>query len=204
MDTSKHSLSNFHSIKIRNNSPGTPSNQKYMKKLLTLCFSLLTFTSFATQVPKLSLAQLVANSDHIIIGKITLVDMIDDKGMRVTNLTARTGPGLPHTIRLHVTVQTNGVLLTNSKQVPKTLIMPLWPWWYNQLDLVKKAEEGQTRIFLLKGQSFGLTYMADCSRPLSERSQIEELIKTKGTTQPTSPPPAAPKPKKLTTSPSGR
>jgi len=165
-----------------------------MKTFWTLCLGLLAFTAFATSVPPRSLAQLVADSDHIIIGKITLVDMVDDRGRQVTNLTARTGPGLHNTIRLNATVQTNGVLLTNSKQMPQTLIMPLWPWWHHTLGQIKDAEEGQTRILLLKGPDFGFAYMNGCSRPLSERSEIEELLKTKGT-KPSSPQPPAPKPK---------
>ncbi|MCD6051622.1 MAG: hypothetical protein K0Q55_3031 [Verrucomicrobia bacterium] len=165
-----------------------------MKAFWTLCLGLLAFTAFATSVPPRSLAQLVADSDHIIIGKITLVDMVDAKGRQVTNLPTRTGPGLPNTIRLNVTVQTNGVLLTNSKQVPPTLTIPLDSVWHYSLGQIKDAEEGQTRILLLKGPDFGFAYMNGCSRPLSERSEIEELLKTKGT-KPSSPPPPAPKPK---------
>jgi hypothetical protein len=150
-----------------------------MKTFWSLCFSLLVFTAFATSVPPRSLAQLVADSEHIIIAKITLVDMVDEKGQQVTNPTARTGPGLSHTIRLNATVQTNGVLLSNSKHMPQTLVIPLWPWWHHTLGQIKDIEEGQTRILLLKGSDFNLAYPASCSRPISERSQIEELIKSK-------------------------
>ncbi len=166
-----------------------------MKAFWTLCLGLLALTIFATSVPPRSLAQLAADSDHIIIGKVTLVDMVNAKGKPITDLKAKTGPGLRNTIRLNVTIQTNGVLLTNSKQVPPTLTIPLDSAWHYSLGQIKEAEEGKTRILLLKGPDFGFAYMNGCSRPLSERSQIEELIKAKGTTQPTSPLPAAPKPK---------
>ncbi len=150
-----------------------------MKIFWTLCFCLLAFTSFATSLPPRSLAQLVTDYDHVIIGKVTLVDMIDAKGKQITNLTARTGPGLYHTIRLNITVQTNGVLLTNSKHVPPTLIIPLDSAWHYSLGQIKTAEEGQTRIFLLKGANFDFAYSAGCSRALSDRPQIEDLIKPK-------------------------
>lgn len=150
-----------------------------MKTFWTLCFCLLAFTTFATSLPPRSLTELVADSDHIIIGKIIKVDMIDAKGKPVTNLDARTGPGLSHTIRLNVNVQTNGVLLTTSKQVPQTLIIPLDSTWHYSLGQIKTAEEGQTRILLLKGATFDFAYPVSCSRPLSDRPQIEELIKAK-------------------------
>ena len=148
-----------------------------MKHFSLLLWLLLPGMCGATSVMPKSLTNLVAEADHVVIGKVTVVDMIDDEGHQVTNLSARTGPDLPNTIRLNVTVQTNGVLFTTATQVPQNLTIPLWPAWHHTLEQIKGIEEGQTRIFLLKGSSFGFAYVAGCSRELSERPEIERLLK---------------------------
>lgn len=150
-----------------------------MKTIWSLCFFLLSLNVFATSVMPLSLAELISSSDHVVIGKITKVDMVDAKGKQITNLEAKTGPGLHNTIRLNVTVQTNGVLFTNAKQAPESLTIPIWSMWHYSLGQIKQAEEGQTRILLLKGTNFNFSYSTGCSRPLSDRPQIEDLIKSK-------------------------
>ena len=150
-----------------------------MKRILIGLLALAPCLAGATSVPPRSLTNLVADADHVVIGKVTLVDMVDDKGAQVTNLTERTGPGLPHTIRLHVAVQTNGVLFTTAQRVPPTVTISLWPLWHHTLEQIKGVEEGQTRIFLLKGPEFGFVYVAGFSRQLSERPEIESLIKDK-------------------------
>lgn len=150
-----------------------------MKRLLIALLALSPCLAAGTSVPPRSLTNLVADADHVIIGKVTLVDMVDDKGNQVTNLTARTGPGLPNKIRLQVSVETNGVLFTTADRVPPTLTISLWPLWHHTLEQIKGIEEGQTRIFLLKGPEFGFVYVGGFSRQLSERPEIERLIKEK-------------------------
>jgi len=65
-----------------------------MRRLLMGLLVLAPCLAGATSVPPRSLTNLVADADHVIIGKVTLVDMVDHKGNQVTNLAARTGPGL--------------------------------------------------------------------------------------------------------------
>lgn len=162
-----------------------PGKQKFCERKMRSVFVLLLFflpgSLFATSVMPRSLTNLVADADHVIIGKVTLVDMVDEKGNQVTNLTARTGPGLGNTIRLHVSVETNGVLFTTANQVPATLTIDLCSMWHYSLEQIKQVEEHQTSVFLLKGSHFGAVYPAYFSRALTERAEIEKLLTIKAT-----------------------
>jgi hypothetical protein len=133
--------------------------------------------SATTIIPK-SLTNLVADADHVLVGKVTLVDMVDGNGKQVTDLEAHTGPALSNVIRLHVDVETNGVLYTTSQQVPAGIVIPLWPMWHYSLRQIKKVE-GTVGIFLLKGKDFGAVYPGGFHRDLSEKAEIEALLTSK-------------------------
>lgn len=94
----------------------------------------------ATSVPEPPLEELVLDSDHILAGTVRLVDMVDRDGNQVTDPGAMTGPGRSNTIRLHVVVDSDGVILTNAPSVPKEVIIPLWTAWHYSLHDVKQAE----------------------------------------------------------------
>ncbi len=123
-----------------------------------------------------SLTNLVADADHVIIGRITLVDMVDEKGRAITNIEARTGPFLQNTIRFHVRIETNGILVTTAKHVPETIMISLWSAWHYSLGQIKELEGTESRIFLLKGPEFRFVYPDGFDRPLSERAEIERLL----------------------------
>jgi hypothetical protein len=147
-----------------------------MKNLLIALLAFVPYLAGATSVPPRSLTDLVADADHVVIGKVTVVDMVDGKGVQVTNSMSRTGPGLHNTIRLHISVETNGVLFTTAGQVPPALTNGLWTLWHYTLKQIKEIEEGQTRIFLLKGPKFDFVDVSGFSRSLSERAEIEAMI----------------------------
>ena len=132
----------------------------------------------ATEIMPKSLTNLVEDADHAIIGTVERIDMVDEKGNEVADDDAGTGPGLKNTIRLHVSVQTNGVLYTTAKVVPKKLTISLWSAWHYRLGKIKKTKGG-VAIFLLKGDTFQYVYPSLFRRPISEREQIEQLVKKK-------------------------
>ena len=153
-----------------------------MKALLVLLFFALPGMCMATSVMPKSLTNLVEDADHVVVGTVERIDMIDENGNEVTDDDARTGPGLKNTIRLHVSVQTNGVLYTTAEVVPKTVTISLWSAWHYSLGQIKKTK-GEEAIFLLKGDEFQFVYPCLFRRSLSEREQIERLVKKKKESQ---------------------
>lgn len=150
-----------------------------MKKHWIMALLLGSSVCWASPVRPKSLATLVEEADHVIIGTVTLVDMVDQNKAPVTNLAARVGFNSPNLIRLHVAVQTNGVLFTTAKETPSTLIIPLLGIGPYTLEQMKKIDENRTYIFLLKGPDFRAVYPAGFRRSLSNREEIEGLLKQK-------------------------
>ena len=149
-----------------------------MKKLLALWLILSIVPSApATQIARKELTPLVADSDHVLIGKVVKVDMIDGRGRSVTGRDARTGPGSENEIRLHVVVDTLSVLRTNASKVPEKLVVPLWRKWHYTLGTQREQHEGKTYILLLKGRKYERVYHAQFLQDLSEKAKIQALIK---------------------------
>ena len=92
---------------------------KYILILIGVLFTALAYSSLPVQV---SLEKLVENSDHLLIGHVVGVDMIDGKGEEITDPSARTSPGSKNLIRLIVKV--DEVIVSNVKNVPDTLKVP--------------------------------------------------------------------------------
>lgn len=147
-----------------------------MRRLLVCCFLVLCpGLVLATSIPPKELTELVADSDHILIGKVIKVDMIDGQDRQVTGKEARTGPGLDNLIRLHVQVEADGYLRSNRPKVAQTLVIPLWSAWHYSLDRWKE-EQGKSFLFLLKGPEYEKVYPALFMRSLDERAKIEKLL----------------------------
>ena len=150
-----------------------------MKILIGFVVILLTVQAHATQIDFRDLTNLVSDADHVLVGTVTQVDMIDGKGNQVTNETARTGPGIENMLRLHVSVATNGVMVSSASKAPETLVIPLWQKWHDTLGNRKKEVQGKTFIFLLKGKDFAPVYQGGFWRNLSDRPEIEAILKKK-------------------------
>jgi len=149
-----------------------------MKTLLFI--SLLVFAfgrAEATLVEWKGLTELVAESDHIIIATVSKVDMIDPSGKELTDPKARTGPDFGNTLRLHLRVKQDGVLKTNKRPHPETLIISLWQLWHDNLGKCKSQYEGKEMIFLLKGDNYTRVYPDGFDQPVSARGEIEQLIR---------------------------
>ena len=96
------------------------------KMLIALVFGLLCSAAFATRIAEKPLIDMVTESDHVLVGEVTRVEMIDAAGREVTDLNGRTGPGYTNTIRLNVAIQRGGVLKTNKSDTPNELKISLW------------------------------------------------------------------------------
>ncbi|MDF3056130.1 MAG: hypothetical protein K0R17_345 [Rariglobus sp.] len=145
---------------------------------LVLGLLFLGNTVYATQVANKTLPELVADSDHVVIGTVKAVKMHTWLGFETTNPKSRTGPGGTNELRWTVTIAPSDILYTIKKTVPKEIIIRQWQRWHMDLE-GSKHHEGKTYIFLLKGGDMHYVYPAWYYRDLSDRPEIEELLKSK-------------------------
>lgn len=143
--------------------------------LLVLCLFVCGSLS-ATSIPPKSLPELVAEAEHILIGTIRRVSMHGADGREISDPKAKTGPGLPNEIRLHVTLDPKGVLKTNKSPLSAEITIPLWKMWHSTFERVRSANEGKTYIFLLKGDDMGFVYPGGCQVGLGKRAEIEAFL----------------------------
>jgi hypothetical protein len=141
--------------------------------LLVLCSPVL-----ATRIAEKPLIDMVAESDHVLIGEIKAVDMVDGAGQEVTDLNGRTGLGYTNTIRLSVTVQRDGILKTNKADTPNMLTILLWKGWIATLADMQYLK-GRTYIFLLRGEDYQIVYPLGSYQEISKRNEIEKIIRGK-------------------------
>jgi len=148
---------------------------KYILILIGILFTALAYSSLPVQV---SIEKLVENSDHLLIGRVVGVDMIDGKGEEITDPSARTSPGSKNLIRLIVKV--DEVIVSNVKNVPDTLKVPLDPFMHYSLGQIKEthSSEGEKFLLLLKGSDFQPPFAGVFGRSLSEKDKIIELMKS--------------------------
>lgn len=125
-----------------------------MKHILLFIFSLLPAIVQAGVPYEATLEEMTENADHILIGRVTGVDMINGKGKQVTNTRARTGPGSKNTIRLLITV--DEVLVSNADHVPTILPVPLANHLHYSLGQIRDAHQGEApmELILLRGSDF--------------------------------------------------
>lgn len=131
----------------------------------------------ASGLPEKTLEELVSLADHIVIGKISKVDMVDTNDQQVFDIDKKTGLGSGNTLRLHVKVLT--VVTSTHDQVPDTLVIPLWRLWENSLGEVKDDLLFETAIVLLKGDELVPVYPTGFLRGLHEGPSIEALLEQK-------------------------
>ncbi|WP_020558108.1 hypothetical protein [Thiofilum flexile] len=147
-------------------------------KYLIICLLLVMNTIASASLPiRVSDEKLIQNTDHLIIGRVVGVDMIDKSGKAITNPNTRTGPGLTNTIRLIVKV--DSVALTNAKKVPPVLKVPLDPFMHFTLGQIKTAHSGKQDPFLLllKGDNFQPPFPGVFSKGVVEKDKYLKAIK---------------------------
>jgi len=139
--------------------------------LIVLIAVLFPATSFAGFPFEATLEEMAQDADHILIGRVTGVEMIDGQGKPVLDRKAMTGPGLKNTIRLLIAV--DEVLATNADTVPNVLPVPLASHLHYSLGQISDAHDGDTtvRLVLLQGNDFVGTKPGVFMRPLSDKDE---------------------------------
>lgn len=108
----------------------------------------------ASQPLEASLSDLACGAEHIFVGRVVGVDMVDGKGRQVRNRTAVTGPGLTNTIRLDVEILE--VIESAVAQPPKQIKVPLDSVMHYSLGQVSDAHKkpSDLRLVFLKGERY--------------------------------------------------
>ncbi|MFZ6819235.1 hypothetical protein [Undibacterium sp. Ji22W] len=116
-------------------------------------------------------------ADHIFIGSVINVEMIDSEGRQIDDLNVMTGPGSKNLIRLQVKVEK--VLVSSGKNVPNTLYIPLDPFLHFSLGQIKEAEShhSNSRLFFLKGAEFLPIKTGVFARNLSDKKEAIRIYR---------------------------
>lgn len=144
-----------------------------------ILLSLFTFFSAAVALAGLpfqaTLGEMALNADHVLVGRITGVDMVNGAGEQVSDPEARTGPGLKNQIRLRIAV--DEVLVTTSQSVPKVLHVPLAQHLHYSLGQIRAvhAEDSEPLLILLKGPKFEGIKPGVFMRPLQDKETVIRL-----------------------------
>ena len=129
----------------------------------------------ASGLPEKSLTEIMELTDHVLIGKIVKVDMLDTNDAVVFDISKKTGPGSGNTIRVHV--KKLAVMMSDRENIPDSITLPLWRMWDHSLGQVKDELLFETAIFLLKGDTLLPAYPGSFIRGIHEGPEIEALIK---------------------------
>lgn len=108
----------------------------------------------ATTPLEASLSDLACGADHVFVGQVVGVDMIDAKAQPVKDRSERTGPGLSNTIRLEVEVLE--VIESTSLQPPKQVKIPLDSLMHYSLGQISDvyAQPSGSRLVFLQGENY--------------------------------------------------
>lgn len=75
-----------------------------MRRILLTVLALLPAIALAGFPFEATLEEIATSADHVLVGRVTGVDMISGSGRQVRDPEARTGPGLNNQIRLRIAV----------------------------------------------------------------------------------------------------
>lgn len=94
---------------------------------------------------------LVESSDHIVVGEVLSVDLIDRDGNITTDVNSEYGYLHDYVPRLHVRLVE---VIESDGEIPSEFIVPLWSKGLTRvLKEIVDRYQGEKRIFLLKGSS---------------------------------------------------
>ncbi len=147
----------------------------WMSLLLITLLTLSPAAAMAGLPFEATLEEMAAGADHILVGRVTGVDMIDGAGKQITDPEARTGPGSRNQIRLRIAV--DEVLLTNASRVPPHVHVPLASHLHYSLGQIQEAHAtpSEPRLVLLQGPRFEGIKPGVFMRPLEERQEVLRL-----------------------------
>ncbi|RYG64817.1 hypothetical protein EON80_18505 [bacterium] len=148
-----------------------------MRGVLLAIFALLPTTALAGFPFEATLDEMASSADHILVGRVTGVDMINESGRQIQDLEAKTGPGLKNQIRLRIAV--DKVLITNSSNVPKILYIPLASHLHYTFGQIRDAhaQDSEPRLIFLKGPRFEAIKPGLFMRPLEQKEEALRLHK---------------------------
>jgi len=148
-------------------------------RVLVIIFICLVAGKVCASLPlQVSDEDLVKKTDHILIGRVVGVDMIDAYGKQITDPDAKTGPGIKNKIRLIIKV--DEVLQTNVSEVPKELYVPMDSFMHYSLGAIKEyyPEISEQRLILLSGKKFQPPVAGHFQRLLTKKDYYLDLFKT--------------------------
>jgi hypothetical protein len=148
-----------------------------MRRILLATLALLPFMALAGLPFEATLEEMATSADHIVVGRVTGVDMVNGSGRQVSDPEAGTGPGLNNQIRLRITV--DDVLVTTARKVPKVLHVPLASHLHYSLGQIQAAhaKESEPRLILLRGPHFEGIKPGVFMRSLNDK---EEALRLRG------------------------
>lgn len=148
---------------------------KKMPRYLILLY-FFTWQAIASVPLQMSDDELAAKTDHVFVAHVVEVDMIDGKGRKVTDDDAKTGPGSENVIRLKVKI--DEILVTNMKESPKVLYIPLDSFMHYSLGQIKKAHADKNPKFLLllAGDEFTPPQAGVFQRDMTKKSFFVERV----------------------------
>jgi hypothetical protein len=146
----------------------------------TLTFLLLAASSLvdASLPLEASLRDLACGADHVFIGRVIGVDMIDSRGLVIRNPEARTGPGLTNTIRLEIEVLEK--IDSTQPSLPRTIKVPLDSFMHYSLGQVKEvhSKPSEPALVFLRGGQFKPVIAGRFLWELDARGEALELRKS--------------------------
>jgi hypothetical protein len=150
----------------------------FMRKYIVLLLCLISNYVFASFPLEVSDEALIKKTDHVLIGRLVGVDMIDGNGKQIYDLKAKTGPKSQNNIRLIFAI--DEVLETNSKSVPTKLFVPLDSFMHFSFGQIKEdyPEVTEQRLLLLSGNEFQPPVAGHFQRNLLDKEYYLELFKT--------------------------
>jgi hypothetical protein len=143
-----------------------------MRRILLLVLALIPAFVSAGVPFEATVDEMAQQADHILVGRVVGVDMVNGQGKLITDPKARTGPGLENTIRLRVHVEQ--VLYSTSAKVPNLIPVPLASHLHYTLGQIQEAHKSNSepRLVLLKGKDFTGIKPGVFMLPLSDKDQV--------------------------------
>lgn len=143
-----------------------------MGRLLLSLAATIPLVAFASFPLQMSVAEMAAAADHVLVVHVIGVDMVDRNGLPVLDDQARTGPGLNNVIRLHVAV--DETLITTAERVPERLLVPLDPLMHYSLGQIRSVHQNDAtlRLLLLKGTDFSILMPSIFFLPLQDKDEV--------------------------------
>lgn len=125
-----------------------------------------------------SLSDLACGADHVFVGRVVGVDMVNSRGKAVRNPEARTGPGQTNTIRLEIEVLER--IDSTEAALPKTIKVPLDPFMHYSLGQVQSAHSATSApsLVFLRGSGFEPIIAGRFFWHLDSREEALELRKS--------------------------